>query len=111
MRCTIPIARSRRWPRDLFELAGVGAVTLPGAVKTPTYSYKPSDQSRQTWAVAAVGSSSSRPSSGGCGTSRCSIRSGSGPIRSPGARTSRPGRGGCGSTPWSKTGAFLIHWT
>ena len=53
MRCTIPIARSRRWPRDLFELAGVGAVTLPGAVKTPAYSYKPSDQSRQTWAAAA----------------------------------------------------------
>ena len=49
-----PVARSRRWPRDLFELAGVGAVTLPGAVKTPTYSYKPSDQSRQTWAVAAA---------------------------------------------------------
>ena len=48
-----PIARSRRWPRDLFELAGVGAVTLPGAVKTPAYSYKPSDQSRQTWAMAA----------------------------------------------------------
>ena len=46
-----PAARSHRWPRDLFELAGVGAVTLPGAVKTPTYSYKPSDQSRQTWAV------------------------------------------------------------
>ena len=42
----------RRWPRDLFELAGVGAVTLPGAVKTPAYSYKPSDQSRQTWAAA-----------------------------------------------------------
>ena len=49
-----PVARSRRWPRDLFELAGVGAVTLPGAVKTPTYSYKPSDQSRQTWAAAAA---------------------------------------------------------
>ena len=29
-------------------------MTLPGAVKTPTYSYKPSDQSRQTWAAAAV---------------------------------------------------------
>ena len=49
-----PVARSRRWPRDLFELAGVGAVTLPGAVKTPAYSYKPSDQSRQTWAAAAA---------------------------------------------------------
>ena len=49
-----PVARSRRWPRDLFELAGLPAVTLPGAVKTPAYSYKPSDQSRQTWAVAAV---------------------------------------------------------
>ena len=47
-----PIARARRWPRDLFELAGVGAVTLPAAVKTPAYSYKPSDQSRQTWAAA-----------------------------------------------------------
>ena len=49
-----PVARSRRWPRDLFELAGVGAVTLPRAVKTPAYSYKPSDQSRQTWAAAAA---------------------------------------------------------
>ena len=39
---------------DLFELAGVGAVTLPAAVKTPTYRYKPSDQSRQTWAAAAA---------------------------------------------------------
>ena len=47
-----PIARARRWPRDLFELAGVGAVTLPAAVKKPAYSYKPSDQSRQTWAAA-----------------------------------------------------------
>ena len=50
-----PVARARRWPRDLFELAGVGAVTLPAAVKTPAYSYKPSDQSRQTWAAAAQG--------------------------------------------------------
>ena len=49
-----PIARARRWPRDLFELAGVGAVTLPAAVKKPAYSYKPSDQSRQTWAAAAA---------------------------------------------------------
>ncbi len=49
-----PIARSRRWPRDLFELAGLPAVTVSGAVKTPTYSYKPSDQSRQTWAAAAA---------------------------------------------------------
>ena len=49
-----PVARSRRWPRDLFELAGLPAVTLPGAVKTPTYSYKPNDQSRQTWAAAAA---------------------------------------------------------
>ena len=49
-----PLARARRWPRDLFELAGLPAVTLPGAVKTPTYSYKPSDQSRQTWAAAAA---------------------------------------------------------
>ena len=49
-----PIARARRWPRDLFELAGVGAVTLPAAVKKPTYRYKPSDQSRQTWAAAAA---------------------------------------------------------
>ena len=48
-----PIARARRWPRDLFELAGVGAVTLPGAVKTPAYRYKPSDQSRRTWAAQA----------------------------------------------------------
>ena len=64
MRCTIPIARSRRWPRDLFELAGVGAVTLPGAVKTPAYSYKPSDQSRQTWAMAAAGARARQPSSG-----------------------------------------------
>ena len=50
-----PLARSRRWPRDLFELAGLPAVTLRGAVKTPAYSYKPSDQSRQTWAAAAAG--------------------------------------------------------
>ena len=49
-----PVARARRWPRDLFELAGVGAVTLPAAVKKPTYRYKPSDQSRQTWAAAAA---------------------------------------------------------
>ena len=49
-----PIARSKRWPRDLFELAGLPAVTLPGAVKTPVYSYQPSDQSRQTWAAAAT---------------------------------------------------------
>ena len=48
-----PIARARRWPRDLFELAGVGAVTLPAAVKTPAYRYKPSDQSRRTWAAQA----------------------------------------------------------
>ena len=49
-----PVARARRWPRDLFELAGLPAVTLPGAIKTPAYSYKPSDQSRQTWAAAAA---------------------------------------------------------
>ena len=49
-----PVARSRRWPCDLFELAGLPAVTLPGAVKTPAYSYKLSDQSRQTWAAAAA---------------------------------------------------------
>ena len=49
-----PLARARRWPRDLFELAGLPAVTLRGAVKTPTYSYKPSDQSRQAWAAAAA---------------------------------------------------------
>ena len=49
-----PVARSCRWPRDLFELAGLPAVTLQGAVKTPAYSYKPSDQSRQTWAAAAA---------------------------------------------------------
>jgi len=49
-----PLARARRWPRDLFELAGLPAVTLRGAVKTPAYSYKPSDQSRQTWAAAAT---------------------------------------------------------
>ena len=48
-----PVARARRWPRDLFELAGVGAVTLPAAVKTPAYRYKPSGQSRRTWAAAA----------------------------------------------------------
>ena len=30
------------------------AVTLPAAVKTPAYRYKPSDQSRQTWAAAAA---------------------------------------------------------
>ena len=29
-------------------------MTLPGAVKTPAYSYKPSDQSRQTWAAAVA---------------------------------------------------------
>ena len=45
-----PIARLRRWPRDLFELAGLPAVTLPGAVNR----YQPSDQSRQTWAAAAT---------------------------------------------------------
>ncbi|MDE2755692.1 MAG: primase C-terminal domain-containing protein [Acidobacteriota bacterium] len=50
-----PLARARRWPRDLFELAGLPAVTLPAAVKTPAYSYKPSDHSRQTWASAAAG--------------------------------------------------------
>ena len=49
-----PVARARRWPRDLFELAGVGAVTLPAAVKKPAYRYKPSNQSRQTWAAAAA---------------------------------------------------------
>ena len=47
-----PIARARRWPRDLFELACLPSVTFPGAVKTPTCSDKPSDQSRQTWAIA-----------------------------------------------------------
>ena len=49
-----PIARSRTWPRDLFELAGLPAVTLPAAVKTPTYTYQPSDHSRRTWAAAAA---------------------------------------------------------
>ena len=49
-----PIARSRRWPRDLFELAGLPAVTSPAPIKTPTYTYKPSDQSRRTWARAAL---------------------------------------------------------
>ena len=48
-----PIARSRRWPVDLFDAAGVGPVTLPGAVKTPTYTYRPSEASRATWAAAA----------------------------------------------------------
>ena len=48
-----PIARSRTWPRDLFELAGLPAVTLPAAVQTPAYSYQPSDHSRRTWAAAA----------------------------------------------------------
>ena len=50
-----PIARARRWPRDLFELAGLPAVTLPGASKNPVYTYKPSVHSRQTWAAAAEG--------------------------------------------------------
>ena len=49
-----PIARSKRWPSDLFELAGLPAVTLPGAVKKPAYRYKPSDQSRHSWAAAAA---------------------------------------------------------
>ena len=49
-----PIARARSFPCDLFELAGLPAVTLPGVVKTPAYSYKPSDQSRQAWAIAAA---------------------------------------------------------
>ena len=35
-------------------MAGVGAVTLPAAVKKPAYRYKPSDQSRQTWPAAAA---------------------------------------------------------
>ena len=48
-----PLARARRWPRDLFELAGLPAVTLPAAVKTVAYTYKPSDQSRQAWSAAA----------------------------------------------------------
>ena len=48
-----PLARARRWPRDLFELAGLPAVTLPDPVRTPACAYKPSDQSRQTWARAA----------------------------------------------------------
>ena len=49
-----PLARARRWPRDLFELAGLPAVTLRGVVKTPAYSYQPSEQSRQTWGAAAA---------------------------------------------------------
>ena len=49
-----PIARARRWPRDLFELAGLPAVTLPPAGQPSSYSYKPSEQSRQTWAAAAA---------------------------------------------------------
>lgn len=49
-----PLARARRWPRDLFELAGLPAVTLRGAVKIPAYSYKPSEQSRRAWAAAAA---------------------------------------------------------
>ena len=49
-----PLARARRWPRDLFELAGLPAVTLPESSKIPAYSYKPSDQSRKTWATAAA---------------------------------------------------------
>ena len=46
-----PIARSRRWPVDLFDAAGVGPVTLPAAAKVPDY--KPSKASRATWAAAA----------------------------------------------------------
>ena len=53
MRSWTPLARARRWPRDLFEAAGLGAVTLPGAVKTPAYTYKPSERSRRTWAAEA----------------------------------------------------------
>ena len=105
-----PIARARRWPRDLFELAGLPAVTLPGAVKTPVYSYQPSDQSRQTWAAAAAALELEAIRRGVSERQGCSMQSGSGPIRSPGARTWRPGRGGCGSTPWSRTGVSLSLW-
>ena len=49
-----PIARARRFPRDLWEMAGLPAVTRPAAAKTPAYSYKPSTQSRQAWAEAAA---------------------------------------------------------
>ena len=90
-----PVARSRRWPRDLFELAGLPAVTLPGAVKTPPTATSPATNPGRPGRRPPQ-RSSSKPSSGGCGTSSCSMQSGSGPIRSPGARTWRPGRGGPG---------------
>ena len=48
---TDPIARARARPVDLFEAAGVGAVTLPAAAKVPTY--RPSPESRATWVAAA----------------------------------------------------------
>ena len=101
-----PVARSRRWPRDLFELAGLGAVTLPGAVKTPAYSYKPSDQSRQTWAAAAAALELETIKRGLRNVKLFdSVRFWAYSV--PRARNWKPGRGGSGSTPWSKTGAFL----
>ena len=48
---TDPIARARTWPADLFEAAGVGAVTFPCAAMAPAY--RPSPESRATWKAAA----------------------------------------------------------
>ena len=86
------IARSRRWPVDLFDAAGVGPVTLPAAAKVPDY--KPSKASRATWAAAAEAVALERVQRGQ--RNIAAVRGGEvlGLQRWPGAATWTPGRGG-----------------
>ena len=105
-----PVARSRRWPRDLFELAGLPAVTLPGSRQDPRLQLQ---AQRPIQADLGGGRRSARAGNHQAGVAeRHAVRFGPvlGLLESPEARTWMRGRGGCGSTPWSRTGASLSHW-
>ena len=50
-----PLRPTRSWPVDLFDLSGVGPVTVPEMVTSGTISpkYKPTPESRQRWSAKA----------------------------------------------------------
>ena len=88
---TDPIARARTWPDDLFEAAGVGAVTFPSAAMAPAY--RPSPESRRLgkrllrlWSWSWC--------NGGPEICGCSMPSGSGATRSTKGLTFTPTCGG-----------------
>ena len=50
---TDPIARSRSWPVDLFDAAGLGAVTEPDGAKFGSQ-HTNNEATRKTWAAAGI---------------------------------------------------------